>query len=345
MKSNVMKMPTFKYLKLNSVDIEEKNFEKKEYKNFNSSDIIKPIYKFNEKEYGISKLSIDENEKYNNLKIYEEISGEKSVKYIDLSLDEKNNELFSSIDIDAKENSKSSFLINVHSKNNLKNYVNNLVRVNLEKNSYVKIVLITNINENSESLQQFVSVIEDNANLDLSYIELGSNKSYVNFKNYLDGDKSKLDFNGIYFKENDDYLDMLITNEHNGNFSNSKTIFNGALKDNSKKAWKGIVDLQRGCKEADGKISDFSVLLSDDVVSKTTPILLCREEKVKGSHAASVGRMNPDMLFYIMSRGLNKKQAESMILEASFMPVLEKIEENDLKEKLKNKVHKMNSGS
>ena len=48
------------------------------------------------------------------------------------------------------------------------------------------------------------------------------------------------------------------------------------------------------------------------------------------------------MLFYIMSRGFSKKKAESLMLEANFAPTIDKVEDENLRERLKDKVHTMN---
>lgn len=345
MKANVMRMPTWRYLKLNSVELEQRQFEKKDYKYVESSkeqsDYVKDL--FSNKNYGLSEDKLEEVDKFSNVKIYKEVKEDKDTEIFYYDTDKDNNEIFSTIDINAKENTSSSYMLSFNSKDDYKAYVNSLVRINLEKNSKVKLLIIANLSSESENNQQISSIIGENASLELSYIELGAASSFVNYKNFLEGRKSKLDFDGVYFKENEDYIDMLVTNEHQGEDSSSNTIFNGALKDSANKAWKGIVDLKRGCKRADGKIGDYAMLLSDDVVNKTTPILLCEEDKVKGNHAASVGRLNKEMLYYIMSRGLSKKQAESMILEASFTPTLDKIEDESLKDELKKKVHSMNN--
>ena len=85
------------------------------------------------------------------------------------------------------------------------------------------------------------------------------------------------------------------------------------------------------------------MMLSDKVINKSAPILLNEEKEVAGKHAASVGRMNKEMLFYIMSRGFSKKQAESMMLEANFAPALDKIEDEDLRKTIADEVHELNS--
>ena len=64
------------------------------------------------------------------------------------------------------------------------------------------------------------------------------------------------------------------------------------------------------------------MLLSNSAKSKALPILLCTEEDVNGSHSTAVGKIDEKELFYIMSRGLSKKEAMKLILNAKFNGVL-----------------------
>ena len=207
----------------------------------------------------------------------------------------------------------------------------------------MKLVVVVNLKNESTNLNSIATRLADRAELDVTYIEIGATKSMVNIRNILRGEEAKVIENGVYFKSEEEYLDLMTVNEHFGINTDSNTLFNGALKDKAVKNFKGIVDLRRGCTKADGKIGDYSMMLSDEVVNKSAPILLNEEKEVAGKHAASVGRMNKEMLFYIMSRGFSKKQAESMMLEANFAKALDKIEDDDLREKIAVEVHKLNS--
>lgn len=338
-KVNEMRMPTWRSSGLNFVEYNPSIDLKKKY-NLLASDAKGDLdNEFSSKSYGLSKELLKENEEYRNLNIYLEDS-----KTINLVTDNENNQLVSKIDIKAKAGNKNYYLINFFSKDRSENLmINSLIRIVVEKNAKAKLVVITNVGENSTSLQSIASIIDDDASLDISYIELGCEKSYVNIKNHLQGDKSVLIEDGVYFKEEDEFLDILAVNEHRGEDTDSRAMFNGALKDRAIKNWKGIVDLRTGANHADGKIGDYSMMLSSDAINKSAPVLLNEVKEVSGNHAASVGRLNKEMLFYIMSRGFNKKQAQALMLEANFAPTLDKIEDEKLRDELKNKVHYMNT--
>lgn len=342
-KLNEMRMYTWNSTGLNYIKSDLGEIEQSSYfKASDPEDTTGLDEVFKDKVYGISDEVTNENKNFRNFNLYRDIAGKNETETIDLSLNDDNNILVSGIDINASEESVSSFLINVNGVGD-KLYLNSQIRVNLAKRAKVKLVIATNLPANSTNLQAVTTILGEEAMLDISYIEIGASKSIVNIKNILEGDRAIVIEDGIYFKKDDEFLDILATNEHWGNDTDSDAMFNGALKDNAIKNWKGVVDLRPGCVSANGKIGDYSMMFSDNVKNKTAPILLCAEKEVEGNHAASVGRLNKEMLFYIMSRGFDKKQAESMMLEATFSKALDKIEDEKLRDSLKEEVRQMNT--
>ncbi len=69
------------------------------------------------------------------------------------------------------------------------------------------------------------------------------------------------------------------------------------------------------------------MLLGDDVVNKTIPLILCSEEDVKGSHGASIGELPQDILFYFASRGIEKETAEKIISRAKLETLCQGLDE------------------
>ena len=343
-KINEMRMPTWAYLGLNNADYDLVEIEKQPYHKESSGESLTEVEKaFANETYGLAEEIKKENKDFRNFFQSFDIKEDSKTEFIDLKLDDENNILVSNIEINAESGTSSSFLVNFSDTAKDKIFINSQILVNLKADSKVKLVVVVNLSENSTNLNSIATRLADRAELDISYIEIGAEKSMVNIRNILRGEEAKVIENGVYFKSEEEYLDLMAVNEHYGNETDSSCLFNGALKDKAVKNFKGIVDLRRGCTKADGKIGDYSMMLSDQVVNKSAPILLNEEREVSGNHAASVGRINKEMLFYIMSRGFSKKQAESMMLEANFAPALDKIEDEDLRAKIANQVHKLNS--
>lgn len=342
-KINEMRAPTWAYLGLNNADYDLVEIKNQPFYEKSVGEGLSQVEKaFEGETYGLSSEINKENKDFRNHFLGFDIDKDRQTESINLGLNDENNILVSNIEINAKENTSSSFLVNFSDLASGKIFINSQILVNLEKDSKVKLVVVVNLKNDSTNLNSIATRLADRAELDVTYIEIGATKSMVNIRNILRGEEAKVIENGVYFKSKEEYLDLMAVNEHFGINTDSNTLFNGALKDRAVKNFKGIVDLRRGCTKADGKIGDYSMMLSDEVVNKSAPILLNEEKEVAGKHAASVGRMNREMLFYIMSRGFSKKQAESMMLEANFAKALDKIENEELRKEISSEVHKLN---
>lgn len=342
-KINEMRAPTWAYLGLNNADYNLVEIKNQPFYDKSVGEGLSQVEKaFEGETYGLSAKINKENKDFRNHFLGFDIDKDRQTEFINLEPNDENNILVSSIEVNARENTSSSFLVNFSDLASGKIFINSQILVNLEKDSKVKLVVVVNLKNESTNLNSIATRLADRAELDVTYIEIGATKSMVNIRNILRGEEAKVIENGVYFKSEEEYLDLMTVNEHFGINTDSNTLFNGALKDKAVKNFKGIVDLRRGCTKADGKIGDYSMMLSDEVVNKSAPILLNEEKEVAGKHAASVGRMNREMLFYIMSRGFSKKQAESMMLEANFAKALDKIENEELRKEISSEVHKLN---
>ena len=89
-----------------------------------------------------------------------------------------------------------------------------------------------------------------------------------------------------------------------------------ALKDAAKKIFRGTIDFVPGCAGAKGTEREDVLLLGDDIVNQTIPLILCAEEDVEGNHGASMGDLDDATLFYLCSRGLSREEAERMVARA-----------------------------
>jgi len=70
------------------------------------------------------------------------------------------------------------------------------------------------------------------------------------------------------------------------------------------------------------------------VLNLSVPVLLCAEDDVEGEHAASSGRPDDNMMFYMMSRGLSEQEAKKMLVEAAFSAILSKVPDMSLQNEI-----------
>ena len=97
------------------------------------------------------------------------------------------------------------------------------------------------------------------------------------------------------------------------------------------KTFRGTLDFVAGSRGSAGKEDEEVTILSPNARNRSVPLMLSHEGDVDGHHAVSIGRIDPDKLFYLMSRGLDEYAAQQLVVEASFAPVLARIESEELR--------------
>ena len=78
---------------------------------------------------------------------------------------------------------------------------------------------------------------------------------------------------------------------------------------------------------AEGEETEDVLLMGEDAVNQTIPLILCGEEDVQGSHGATIGRLDDELLFYLCSRGMSRQAANKMITRARLDAVCRRMED------------------
>ena len=101
------------------------------------------------------------------------------------------------------------------------------------------------------------------------------------------------------------------------------------LLNKSQFAFRGMVKIEKGARGSDAYLRSDALLFDDAKMGDDTPALEILEQDVKAGHAATIGKVDEQMIFYLMTRGLSRKQAEKLLIEGFTKPILKRI--NDAK--------------
>ena len=265
---------------------------------------------------------------------------EKTEAEIDFKFDDENTLLIDNIEITAKENTKSTVIIKYTSNQENESYHNGIIKSKAEKNAELNIILVNLMNTKSNNFLAIENEFEENAKINYTIVDFGGKHSITNYYSNLLGDNCDNQLNTIYLGKENQVFDLNYIGELRGKKSNIDIEVQGALKDTSKKHFKGTIDFKKGCKKATGNENEACMLLSDTAKSIALPMLLCSEEEVEGNHSSSAGKIGEKELFYIMSRGFELKEAMKLMVRARFNQILEKIEKKELREEILQEIDK-----
>lgn len=269
-----------------------------------------------------------------------DIREEKTEAEIDFNFDNENSVLIDNIEIIANENTKATIIIKYISNQENENYHNGIIKSRAEKNAELNIVLVNLMNTKSNNFLAIENDFEENAKINYTIVDFGGKHSITNYYSNLQGDNCDNQLNTIYLGKENQVFDLNYIGELRGKKSNIDIEVQGALKDTSKKHFKGTIDFKKGCKKATGNENEACMLLSDTAKSIALPMLLCSEEEVEGNHSSSAGKIGEKELFYIMSRGFELKEAMKLMVRARFNQILEKIENEELREEILQEINK-----
>lgn len=244
-----------------------------------------------------------------------------------------NDNLVVNFNINYLDNSNGNIIIKFKSLDNNKHicfYKENLIN---KENSSGNITIINMLNDNSYMFTSILNSVLDNSNIMHNIIDIGGSIRISNIfgKTYKYANNI---FNNIYIGLGNSTIDSYYYLDNIGNNSFNNLVVEGVLNDNSNKNFRGIIDLESGASSSRGIEGENCILLSDRCRSRSLPVLLCGEENVEGAHGVSTGKIDQDKLFYIMSRGYNRKEAEKLIVMSRFNNILNNISNEEIRSEL-----------
>ena len=240
-----------------------------------------------------------------------------------------NQDLIDSIDINLGSESESKIIIEYIGDKKVFHFMKQKVVAN--ENSKADITIVNFASKDSESYLEVETETLENATVNHILVDFGGKKKISNYQGKLTGNLSTNNIDAIYLGKNEDILDINYCVEEYGLKTNSEITVEGALKDKAKKNFKGTIDFKENAAKSKGIENENCVLLSKDARSKSLPMLLCHEEDVEGAHGVASGKVDESKVFYLMSRGIKRADAEKLIIKANFKKKKKKIEDEEIK--------------
>lgn len=130
---------------------------------------------------------------------------------------------------------------------------------------------------------------------------------------------------GFYFTDGVQHLDHDTQQNHLAAHTTSDLLFKGALEDRSRSVWQGMIYVAPGAQKANGYQANRNLTLSKQARADSIPGLEILADDVRCTHGATIGKIDPNEIFYLRSRGIPRVEAERLIVEGFFDPIMQRI--------------------
>lgn len=193
-----------------------------------------------------------------------------------------------------------------------------LTRIVVEAGAKLHLIEMLGVNEGQQHLESVGLEIHQDAAVDVKQYALGGSTIGLGLTANLVGARARLDLNNRYHATHEETLDINHLVRMRGTSTRAQLTESGVLNEAAKKTLRATIDLVRGAKDAQGNEIETVMILGDDVVNKTMPVILCDEDDVAGNHGATIGSVSPEQLDYLAARGLSRQAAEQLFVRALF---------------------------
>lgn len=178
------------------------------------------------------------------------------------------------------------------------------------------------------------ALLERDASLTWLTGTLGSAVSKAFLDTRLEGQGANAALLGFFFGDGKQHFDQHTFQNHILDHATSDLLYKGALKDNAKSVFRGLIRVNPNAQRSDAYQVNRNLLLSQHSRADSIPELEIEANDVRCTHGATVGPIDEDQVFYLMARGIERPEAERLIVEGFFDPLLQKIPLDSVRDRL-----------
>jgi Fe-S cluster assembly protein SufD len=200
-----------------------------------------------------------------------------------------------------------------------------IVELHVGAGANLRFVELQSWGENVWNITHERAEVGRDGNLDWIFGAIGSHLTKNFSELNLVGEGSTGRMSGFYFTDHDQHLDHDTQQNHLAPHTTSDLLFKGALTHQSRSVWQGMIYVAPGAQKTDGYQANRNLVLSRKARADSIPGLEILADDVRCTHGATVGKIDPDQVFYLRARGIPQREAERLIVEGFFDPIMQRI--------------------
>lgn len=226
----------------------------------------------------------------------------------------------------AEANSKVNYVDNVLSGNRSGLLVHNgMAEVIVKAGAEVHYASVHSLNKETTNLMYRRALVENDAHIHWIVGEMNYGNSMSDIASVLKGSGSVSNAKVISVGTEDQKLNITTRAQHFGRSTSSEMLTRAVMQDEATGIFNGITKIEKGATHSNGQQTERILMLSPKARGDANPLLLIDEDEVMAGHAASVGQVNEEQIYYLMSRGMSREEAMKLIIYGFLSPIVSEI--------------------
>ncbi|MCP1395570.1 MULTISPECIES: Fe-S cluster assembly protein SufD [Bacillus cereus group] len=222
-------------------------------------------------------------------------------------------------------NSTATYVENYVANENAKGIANIVAEVIVEQGAQVKFGAVDLLAKDVTTYVNRRGVVGRDGRIDWALGLMNDGNTISENVTNLMGDGSYADTKTVTIGRGNQTQNFTTKVVHFGKHSEGWILKHGVQKDSATSIFNGIGKIEHGASKSNAQQSSRVLMLDEKARGDANPILLIDEDDVMAGHAASVGRVDPYQLYYLMSRGIPKREAERLVIHGFLAPVVNEL--------------------
>lgn len=235
----------------------------------------------------------------------------------------------------AEANSKVTYVDTYVSSEGKSMVANSIVEVFVGAGASVRLASVRSMSAQVHDYTFRRAVVDRDGHMEWILGEMNDGNTVANNTTVLQGTGANVDTKSVSVGTGSQRQNLTSQVQHIGTHSQSLMTSKAVLTDEAATVLNGITKIEKGAEKADGEQGERILMLSEKARGDANPILLIDEDDVKAGHAASVGRISEESVYYLMSRGITRKEAERLIVLGFLDSIVSQIPIEEVKNRLR----------
>ncbi|MBV9712091.1 MAG: Fe-S cluster assembly protein SufD [Ktedonobacteraceae bacterium] len=197
---------------------------------------------------------------------------------------------------------------------------------------------LQDLDQNTWNISNKNAIYDKDGSVTYVTADLGSKVTLSTLGLGLKGNGSAGELVGVFFTDHDQRYSINTLSDHAALSTNAETLVKGVLTDQSRVEFDGMIRVEVGAQQTASFLSAHGLLLSKEARGEFIPGLEIAANEVSASHGATSGQVDEEQLFYLMVRGIPRPEAERIIVQGFFEPVLQRIPLENLRVRLRRSI-------
>jgi len=200
------------------------------------------------------------------------------------------------------------------------------------ENAYVQYGTLQNLDDETYHFSFKRGHADTHATVNWIEGNLGSRLTKSGVETNLVGEGSETKIVGAFFGHDDQHFDIDSRVWHRAEHTTADLVTRGVIDDDARSVYEGVQDVGAMAWDTSSYQRENTLMLSDESEADASPQLIINNHDTEASHSATVGQVDAEDLFYMTSRGTPPEIARNQLVEGFFVPVLEEVEVEELRE-------------